>query len=91
VISDRHIPQEQAWLQEALPENTFLVYNKVHDLYAVMYKFAPARPYNSVVARVPRANLKIWVRPRRVLNYVARRALYERKVPVEMRAGGGGA
>lgn len=91
MISDRHIPQERAWLEEALPSKTFLIHNKAHDLYAVMYKLSPARPYNSVLARVPRDVIKAWTRPRRVLNYVARRALYERKVPVEMRAGGGGA
>lgn len=91
MISDRHIPQEQAWLEQALPGSTFLVYNKPYDLYDVMHKPGPARPYNSLLVRVSRASIKVWTRPRRVLNYVARRALYERNVPVEMRAGGGGA
>lgn len=91
MISDRHIPQEQAWLEEALPESTFLVHNKSHDLYAVMYKPGPARPYNSTLVRVPRANIKVWTRPRKVLNYVARRVLYEKNAPVEMRAGGSSA
>lgn len=90
MISDRHIPQEQAWLQEALPESAFLVHNKTHDLYAVMYKPNPSRPYSSLLARVPRATIKAWTRPRKVLNYVARRRLYERDAPVEMRAGGAG-
>jgi hypothetical protein len=91
VLGDRYsIPERQA-LTKAIPEelrnqatfNMYLDYRMADDTYRVIIRQPGKHP--KTIRVINRSEMKDWTNPRRVMSYVARRALKDAGFTVDFR------
>lgn len=91
LLGDKYSIQERKELTDALPAElrsagTFGMYLDYKTLTGE-YHLVMRQPgkYPKTLRRIPRSQMKNWTNPRRVMNYVARRALKDAGFTVDFR------
>ena len=84
MIGAKYSKAERMFLEEALAkENCYLDFDFSTGIYSIKHQ-AAGETHGKVIAKVSRRTIQQYYRPKRTLNYVARRAMMERGIPVEM-------
>lgn len=85
-LGKHHTKQEQAELQEQMPEGVYLFYSLARGNYEIRAPLNTSNaPAYKVLRSIPRREMMKWDNPTSTINYVARRAMWDNKLPVAMK------
>jgi hypothetical protein len=78
--------REREELASAMPPGAELVFNFVRGVYEIRAR-SEGEKTSEVLREIPRAEMRRWRHPLKVVNHAARRALREAGLPAEFRVG----
>lgn len=84
MIGAKYTKAERMFLEEAVKkEGCYLDFDFSTGVYSIKYQ-PEAATHGKIIAKVSRRTIQQYYRPKRTLNYIARRAKKERGISVEM-------
>lgn len=83
MIGAKYSKAERVFLEEGLPPGCYLDFDFSLGIYDIKHRVEGAT-HGKTIAKVSRRTIQQYYRPKQTLKYVAKRALKERGIPVEM-------